>query len=521
VLAIARRDLAMELSGRRGWVLPAVMAILLGPAAALPLPTRAPARVVVSGDVPAEVASLPGVDVGEGGTSFEREPDGTLVVRGRIGPAVRAALDGDRPAVPVAWVERSIPVPQRTLLLALIASSTLTGAIAASIPGERSARTMSSLLAAAVSRVEIAAGKWLAWGGLGAVASLAAALVAVAFGRVAAGSWLLAIPWVPLGTVAFGLWLVRRAGDPLAGTTASIRAVPAVLGAAGLLSWGLGLAHPLLGAIIPVGGALLAAGQTWGPRWDVVAVAVASSAVACAVSIAATARDLEETPTPAPRSPTGEALAALITGAAVTWPVVAFPVLWWHAGDLSVVSKFDPALPVWAAGALGLWAAAIARAREPIAPSRPAFISVLPGLAVGVALALGAGASALLPTPDTSWLAALREGARALLVPGWAGIPASLLLICADELFWRGAVQRRIGPGRTAIAWSLARAPLDPIIGLGSGFLLGAVAERGVAGAIAARLAWAALAGVSATAPWSSALFLAIALVAAFALRRR
>ena len=61
VVALARRDLAMELRGRRGWALPFIAALLLVPVATLPVGGAArpegttPRAVRVQGDVPAAV----------------------------------------------------------------------------------------------------------------------------------------------------------------------------------------------------------------------------------------------------------------------------------------------------------------------------------------------------------------------------------------------------------------------------------------------------------------------------------
>ena len=55
--------------------------------------------------------------------------------------------------------------PRRGLLLALLAVSGLLAPIASSIGTERSQRTLGTLLAAAVTPLEIVLGKWLAWAG--------------------------------------------------------------------------------------------------------------------------------------------------------------------------------------------------------------------------------------------------------------------------------------------------------------------------------------------------------------------
>ena len=148
VLAIARRDLATQLRGRRGWVLPFIAAILLAPLAAAPLPSFAPGppqgALAVSGDVPEAVSSLEGIaQVPQGGIRFIAE-DERLVVQGAgVPPNIREVLDAGDAAIVVRDVPAEPwPVPGRALVLALLASSILTGAVSESIPGERSRHTL-------------------------------------------------------------------------------------------------------------------------------------------------------------------------------------------------------------------------------------------------------------------------------------------------------------------------------------------------------------------------------------------
>ena len=140
----------------------------------------------------------------------------------------------------------------------------MTGAIAESpLPGERSRKTLKTLPSASITRLELILGKWLAWASFGAGAALAAAAVAILLGRSEPGFWLLPLPTVAMATVALGLFLVHRSEDVVSGATVSLRILPAVLTCSGLLAWLIGNERPLVGAMVPIGGALIAAGDTW------------------------------------------------------------------------------------------------------------------------------------------------------------------------------------------------------------------------------------------------------------------
>lgn len=499
ILAIARRDWAIELGGRRGWVMPALLVGLLAPVAGIPLrPPQRPPPLAAQGDVPPEVAAIPGIEIG-GGTLFRRDADGRLVVSGGIAPPVREALGRlDPPGATVRLVDltRPPPVPGRSVLFGLIASSTLTGSIASSIAGERSGRTLGALLSASVTRAELVLGKWLAWGSIGVISSWIAAVVAMAAGRVGPGPWLLALPMVPLGTVAFGLWLVRRAGDPLTGTTAAIRAVPALLGIVGLIAWVIGLDRPWAAAAIPIGGALLASGDTWGADWTATGISIASCALAITGLVWATARDLDDVPEPAPWPVWAIGLAWAAVGAVVIWPMIAIPVVFAQVGDPVMAARIDPTMAVWAVSALTGWATAVGLAAERIGSTRPTFRwrGLLLGVPGGVALWAIGEVSARMQTSDTGWIAMFQERTRDLAAPLAHGLAPTLLLLLADELLFRGVLQRRIGPWAGAACWWLVRLPFDPLLGLASGLGLAFLAQFGFTAPLIARLVWALLA---------------------------
>jgi len=507
VIAIAQRDLAQELKGRRGWVLPAIMAGLLLPVSGAPLPSvqrgmQAP-RVTVSGEVPPEVVALEEVElIPEGGSLlFSRAPGGPLVLSGSSIPAaVRDTLDAGEPTVTLHPVTRTIRVPNRSLLFALISASTLTGAISASIAGERTHRTLGTLLTAAITRAELVAGKVMAWGGLGALTSLIAAAVSIALGRLEAGWWLLPLPTVSIATVALGLFLVRRASDLVGGTTVTLRVLPAVLAGTGIASTLVGMSYPVVGAAIPLGGALLTAGSTWGGSPSLAILSAASTLALTGVCLFFTARDLEEHPGRSGRQPWSAAvLGATLMAGALWWIPFGMPTLWGVAGNTTLATQ----LPIRASAIAGLLGLGLmigvqaSRARDPIValslhrPRTPlwGWIAV-----VGVALACAAASSQLLPLPESPALARVRLRLADGLLPLWAGPTWVILSILVHELLFRGWIQRIGGPVVSVLAWTAVMTPLDPLHGLLTGSLLAALTVRAggsVWPAIGAHTAWA------------------------------
>ncbi len=505
VIAIARRDLALELSGRRGWILPLILVGLLAPTtvARVPLP-RAPQPVSlrVRGEVPQAVQALEFVQDDDRPQLDFRRDDGVLIVRANgIRDDVRAALDGEAPALQVKRAIRPIRLPGRTLLFALISASTLTGAVSSSMAGERAAGTLVGLLAAAVTRLEVVAGKWLAWGGLGALASVLAACSAMAMGRVTPGWWLLPLPVVAPATVALGFWLVRRATDVVTGTTVSLRVLPAVLSITGLGAWFLGRVDPLLGASVPLGGALVAAGGTWDGLLAPL-VALCSSMALSLACLWMTARDLEDAPREAPPGRTLRAASVTTALAAgVWWLPILSPILWGAAGNPTLTDDLPRAAGV-VAGGLGLALLALSGAA-----STPSILQALGlkrspdvrwiagGVFAGVVLALVpvSGWAALPVSP--SWAAVVERlgAASGGLALSGAGSTAALL---GQELFFRGWVQHRWGPLAAVLAYVVVITPLDPLAGLLVGGVSTGLVHGGRCGvwpALAAHATWTVL----------------------------
>lgn len=503
VLAIARRDWALQLGrGRRAWALPVIAAVLLVPLAAIPW--EAPSdptvrRLVVTGDVPEAVLASPHVVRARGPRAdlvFETDPDGQPVVVARwLSDAVRATLDeatpGTHPDVVDVRVERK--VPSRSLLVALITGSILTGAVAEALPGERSRRTLETLLAAAVTRLEIVLGKWLAWGGFGVVACFAATAISVAFGRQELGPWALAAPLVPLGTVASGLYLVRRSTDVVGGATIAIRVLPAALAGLGILSWALGeLVSPWAGAAIPIGGALIASGDIWPVAPTL--LGAATTAALTAAALVATARDLEVDGATSSSAGRTFIAASAAVGAVAWWVATMTPALWTAAGNPHVGEDMGPersALAgVFTFGTLAL----VALGRPDAAPVpwvRSAPRAVLAALGGGALLAVSPSGADVWTSPTLGEIAhRMASATNAAAMSPWQALP----LLLVTELWFRGVVRERAGRVLSVAVWVLSTAPLDPLGGLCTGAVLLAAAETGgLTAAIGARLVAAAL----------------------------
>ncbi len=515
LFAIARRDLASELRGRRGWVLPLIAAILLAPLASmrfpeLGLPTQS-AIITVSGDVPSEVEALDDhLRVTQASTLHFRQPsDGPLEVHGAVFlPSLRATLDTDGAGRPVAKTSSPpLPMPGRSLILALLASSILTGAVTESLPGERNRKTLEALLTASVSRLEIVVGKWLAWAGFGAVAALSAGLLAVLAGTMSPGWWLVALPVVPMGSVALGLTMVRRASDVVGGAAISLRVLPAVLSILGIIAWSIGLASPVLGAMVPLGGTLIAAGGTWpGPVGPLLSVGL--SLVGIAGLLWWTARDLQERPRASGSLLRwSDALATAWSGAA-WWLGLGAASVWISSGnpDLSAELVVWPAL---ASATIGMFVAIAVRAAQDSEPWSTLGIkgiaprsTLLAGPVIGLALSLVI--TALHPlirmtfaSPTWAFIA------DRMSLGAWPLASAPLLgaiVLVVQEVVFRGYLQRTYGPFGSTLLFVLIICPFDPVGGAllgGSLALLTHLARGAVGPAILARLTAAILFGLA------------------------
>ena len=488
-----------ELAGRRGLGLLVVTALLLGSVTLAPnrerdlRPTLAPG-ITVGGDAPPEVVELKGVaqvPVSEADLIFERAEDGTLLVQGTAIPKrVREALDHGTPAVERVRIRTPWNWPGRSLLLALLATSAITGALSESVGGERSRNTLDALLTAAVTRWEVVLGKWLAWTAFGAGTGMLAALSAVALGRQPLGLWLLALPFVPASTVALGFAMNRQVRDVLTGATVSMRWLPVAVSSTALLAWQLGRTEPILGALIPLGGALIATGGTW-EGWAPTLLACASSGLFAAGLLWLTVRDLGTDP--APQSDRGilDASGAITIAAIAWWTPVLAAQLWGPAGNPAITDAINPAVTVFT-GAAGLALLAFVRmARgQPAPPLSAAPVPLLVAAATGIALGAWAQTTAGLSLSGDAWPVVHRELVAAR-VGTHAPVAVLLASVAAQELLFRGWLQRRAGVLGSVLAWTLVVCPTQPLIGVVVGLLLATASASG--GITASALLHAAL----------------------------
>lgn len=466
VWAVALRDWRIELAGRRGLGLPIITGLLLLPVAGLRVGDAAPpAPVAAVADPPAALREDPRIVENGAGTRVDASTE-PWRVRGPIPPPLREALDEARPAgaVVVHDLGKPPPLPPRSLWLALISGSVLTGALSSSVPGERSGRTLPTLLTAAITRTELVLGKWLAWTLFGGAAAWLSAGVAIALGRQAAGWWLLPLPWVAGGTVALGLYLVRNAADVISGATIPLRVLPAVALVSGGLSLALAQVDPLLGALVPIGGVLLTAGSLESTALTALA-ATLSTAMTSALLLWRTGVDL------------GRPLPPATAARLPWWAGPAAALAWWlptegpRAWTLGGNPDFTEALPPeagWLAGGLALgWLLLVGLARQ-----TGARLAWRPGSQAWLALGL-------LPL---FWLIPTLS-VRQALTPGLAAV----LAILAQEAVFRGWLLQRpllsIGVAGWVLApWApwwgwLSAAALYGVARQSGSFLPGAIAR--------------------------------------------
>ncbi len=487
IQAVVGREIVRSATGRRGRGFALVALSLLLPAAVVRLPgAPRPDLPVVQGELPAAL---------EGRVSLaERAPvelsvGPPVVVRGRaVGPELRSALAGVEPA---PAVELRLPpraplaLPRRTLLLALLAISLLTGPLAETLPGEREGGTMEVLLASSLSRGEIVVGKWLAWTGLASAAALLSAAGGLLSGALSPGSWIVALPAALSVAVALGLWLVRGAADLVGGAAAPMRVLPVVAVGAFGLSWAVSGSAPLLAAAVPLGGALLSASGLL-PGVLPVALALGASLLAAGALLRATTGTLERQGV-RPRGRGGSAWAGLAFAGVCWWLAVAGPATFLVGGADALPAP--PGASLAAGGLLLALVAAVLMAREGHGPAwgRP---GALP-LAVAVGAFLAVGGPALAPVHAGRRLGPLLDQLSTGLDPLSLAPLAAVLVVVGQELFFREALQRRVGVVGAVLAWTVLVCPMDPILGLVSGLALGLLRARGgLLAALGAHATW-------------------------------
>lgn len=487
IWAVTLRDLRQR-TGKKWYRLPATALALLLPAGVLgfsiPKPVT-PMAVsesgtqlpVVGGEVPQALADRlqkgPGSDVSLRGQS-------PVIVTGLSIPREVREVLATLPEADKLKRKRFRPpirLPGRSLLLALLAISLLTGPLAETLPGERSRNTLEVLLSAGISRAELVGGKWLAWTMAASSTALLAAFTTVAVGKQTPGLWILGLP-VFIGTgVALGLWLVRRVADIVGGAAAPMRVLPIVsMGLAGV-AYALSSLHPLLGPAVPIGGILLVAGDVF--------VDPVSVFVACVVSalwvigaLAITARDLDRSgDSRVPRFP--NTALPIAAGTMAWWLPVVSPGIWTLAGNPGAAGSLAGAAT---GGGLALLLVAIvshARTTVPqIAQQQPAsslaggngedipsFVSPsLIGLGLGIlvgslAMVLPSGSNPLLHPVFAARLSAPFEAAT---LGGF--LPVVVGALGQGALFF-GVIAARGGAILAATAWLLIIASAAPVHG--------------------------------------------------------
>lgn len=478
VIAVARADL-QRVHGGRLRLLGLLIGVLL-PVGAVPLQLPAaalPETIRVAGEPPAALG--PGLE-SDPSAPIHLTPGPPIQVRSRTVPAALRERLNTLPGEPVVRLQvEPWPVPGRTLLLALLAISVLTGPLAESLPGERSARTLEVLLSAAVTRREILVGKWLAWTGYGAGVALLSGLGGLLTGATEPGLWLLGIPTAVAVAVAVGLWLVRHAPDVVSGAAVPMRVLPALAVGSGVVAWLLVPVHPVVAAAVPIGGALLIAGGLIGG----VGVALAcglGTAVAVALLLSHGAASLDQ-----PRSPS---LAwAGVWAVVIWWLCAAGPGVWGIAGNTALslpTSAATTAGGIW----LGLLGGVALARRTGLQLERGQASPFWFFLAIPVLILVErVSAGVVLPLPTL--IEPLAERLIAGALP--TDLVAMLALSAGAALLFQGALSGGV------IAWTLALFPVQPLTGLLTGLVLALVGQRcGLLAACFAHLGWLLLRGL-------------------------
>jgi hypothetical protein len=317
-------------------------------------------------------------------------------------------------------------------------------------------------------------------------------------GTIEPGLWLLPLPTVAMSTVALGLFLVHRAEDVVSGATVSLRILPAVLTCSGLAAWLIGNEHPLIGASVPIGGALIAAGNTWSGIAPPL-IASASSLTLTAGLLAYTANHIEqllplERPLMRGLAVTG---VSFITTAFCWWTPVIGPLLWATGGNPQLTRDLAPE-PGIAAGTLGLALIGglyLGRSKDITTDFQlraPPFTAWIWGLAIGLCIALCAPSAALMPVSEHPFYGHASLRMAAALNPTWCGILLFSTTVVVQELVFRGWLQHRVGPLLSTLVFCLVLHPLNPIRILPAAALLAVLTHntRSVYPAIIARFAW-------------------------------
>lgn len=522
LLAVLRYEVRCHMSGRQALRLVGVATALLLPASTL---TMKPLRSLVMG-APPPAATLEKQDWGQGppppplfgvrgsipkglesrlkldeNSPFEIQGENPVRLIGpRVPPDLRAALnilDG-----PVKLEIRTFTfrynLPGRSLLIAILAISLLTGPLADALPGERARRTLEVLLTTGITRGELVGGKWLAWTLSSTATAAIAAAIACWRGIQEPGWWLLGLPLFIGSAVAFGLWLVRLVDDVVGGSTAPMRVLPVAAGSTALFAQGLSGYSPLAAAAVPLGGPLLVAADLFQSVPQVIAATVGTVAFVGGI-LTWTGRDLDRVDTTS--SPTRWGAVGLSAVATLLWWLsVAGPRVWGTGITTDLVTPLPHSTLVGGLALLSCACVAVAREMRTgpaaPAPARSPLFGVLLTLGVGAALAASGPLPDLDLAPDRlavqDMLARLREGAiPASMIGSLPTVGAALLSVVGQAVLFRGVVATRAGWITASTLWCFAVCPLSPWSALLASAALGALARScGVVAALSAQLLW-------------------------------
>jgi hypothetical protein len=289
----------------------------------------------------------------------------------------------------------------------------------------------------------------------------------------------------------------------VAGATVAIRVLPAALTGTGIVAFLLGMYHPLYGAMLPLGGALVAAGDTWPGALPPI-VAAASTLAMTAVMLKATARDIVDGERAADDRTLRGALVAVGLASVAWWGGIVGALLWMAGGNDALSEALGRPKGV-AAGTLAIALLVLVRAGRALRPldtlgwRRPPAAAALPAVLVTAALCVVGSVAGLMPPPDGALLLEARTRFDAALQPAFVGLPLAVVAIVAQETLFRGLLRDQLGDVAQVLAFTLVFTPLNPLHGLAVGALctvLTRAADGSVLPAIAARVVWAVVPAV-------------------------
>ena len=553
MLAVARYEMRNHMSGRPALRLLGVASALLVPAGLIPTPRirppvapppaieaamdadflgpPPPPRIPALGEIPPSLAwRFAPADRAD----IEMHGENPLVVRAvDVSKETRAALETLDGPVRLEFRNYVFPVrlPGRSLLIAILAISLLTGPLADALPGERARRTLEVLLSAGITRGELIGGKWLAWTTSATLTAAVSAALACWRGVQLPGLWLAGLPLFIASAVAFGLWLVRLVDDVVGGSAAPMRVLPVAAGGMAALSRAISGTSPVAAAAIPLGGPLLVAADIYSEPAQLLAASIGTAAFVALV-LTRTGRDLDRVDTYSSPTRWG-AVGLTFVATLLWWLTVAGPAIW-GAGAGGVASDLiTPSAHSMMVGGIALLACAIiAIVRQPDrSEAEKSGLSTIAAAVATASMVAALAASGAIPKLDLSpafpaadaMLGRLREAAvPPALFASSAAAFGGAVSIFGQAVMFRGVVAARTGWIVASILWSVAITPWAPWSALPASLALGALAEvHGWTAAFVAQLFWsiAVSCGYGAEGAWSLAVQMIAVAIASGVLR--